>query len=271
MTRIFHKRDEQGIALITAIMVGFIATMFTLTMMYTAFHGQVTSAHNRSWGQALHVAESGVHEAVAYLQNSAGVVPSGTVTGTTEEGTYQYRITAQPRNRYQIDAVGTVGTASSTTGSRRLRVTMAPPISFRYALFSSSDVTTKNNNNVCGDVYANTYVQVYAGDAIRAVDQSELPEREYRGQRQRHGRDRLHRHGQQLDDRGHGVVGRLRLERLRHPPEQRRHDRRRGKGLLVDAGLCRRSGPQQVHDREQRFGRGRGDGTGFDRLERLRN
>jgi hypothetical protein len=121
------------------------------------------------------VAESGVHEAVAYLQNSAGVVPAGTVTGTTEEGTYQYRITAQPRNRYQIDAVGTVGSAASTAGSRRIRVTMAPPISFRYALFSSSDVTTKNNNNICGDVYANTYVQVYAGDAVRASTSPSCP------------------------------------------------------------------------------------------------
>lgn len=175
MTHIFRKHDEEGIALITAIMVGFIATMFTLTMMYTAFHGQTSSARNRSWGQSLHVAESGIHQAVAYLQNSSGVVPTGTVTGTTDEGTFEYRITAQSRNRYQIDAIGTVGSAASTTASRRLRVTMAPPISFRYALFSSSDVTTKNNNNVCGDIYANTYVEVYNGDAVRASTSASCP------------------------------------------------------------------------------------------------
>ena len=64
MTRFFRTRDEQGIALITAIMVGFIATMFTLTMMFTAFHGQTSSAHNRSWGQALHVAELALREEV---------------------------------------------------------------------------------------------------------------------------------------------------------------------------------------------------------------
>jgi hypothetical protein len=175
VNRLFRRRDERGVALITAIMLSMIATMFVVTTMYVAFHDQTSSAHNRSWGQALHVAESGVHEAIAYLQNSSGVVPSSTQTGTTTEGTYQYRIVAQARNRYQIDAVGTVGSAGALQASRRLRVTMAPPLSFRYALFSSSDVTTKNNNNVCGDVYAGTYVQVYNGDAVRAGTSSSCP------------------------------------------------------------------------------------------------
>jgi hypothetical protein len=175
MNRFLRRRDERGVALITAIMLSMIATMFVITTMYVAFHDQTSSAHNRSWGQALHVAESGVHQAVAYLQNSSGVVPTSTQTGTTAEGTYQYRIVAQSRNRYQIDAVGTVGNAGALQSSRRLRVTMAPPLSFRYALFSSSDVTTKNNNNVCGDVYAGTYVQVYNNDAVRAGTSSSCP------------------------------------------------------------------------------------------------
>jgi Tfp pilus assembly protein PilX len=175
VNRLFRRRDEQGMALITVIMLSMIATLFVTTTMYVAFHDQTSSAHNRSWGQALHVAESGVHQAVAYLQSSSGVVPSTTQTGTTAEGTYQYRIVAQARNRYQIDAVGTVGSSGSLQASRRLRVTMAPPLSFKYALFSNSDVTTKNNNNVCGDVYATTYVQVYNGDAVRASTSSTCP------------------------------------------------------------------------------------------------
>ncbi len=175
MTQLFRRRDERGIALVTAIMVGFIGTMLVVTMMFVAFHDETSSARNRSSGQALHVAESGVHQAIAYLQNSGGVVPSGTVTGSTDEGTYEFRIEAQARNRYQIDAVGTVGTAASTMSSRRLRITMAPPVSFKYALFSLSDVTTKNNNNVCGDIYANTYVEVYNGDAVRASTSPSCP------------------------------------------------------------------------------------------------
>jgi hypothetical protein len=175
VNRLFRRRDEQGMALITVIMLSMIATLFVTTTMYVAFHDQTSSAHNRSWGQALHVAESGVHEAIAYLQNTSGVVPSTTQTGTSADGTYQYRIVAQTRNRYQIDAVGTVGSAGALQASRRLRITMAPPLSFKYALFSDSDVTTKNNNNVCGDVYARTYVQVYNGDAVRAATSSSCP------------------------------------------------------------------------------------------------
>jgi len=162
-------------ALITVIMLSMIATLFVTTTMYVAFHDQTSSAKGRSWGQALHVAESGVHQAIAYLQNSSGVVPSSTQSGTTAEGSYQYRIVAQARNRYQIDAIGTVGTQSSTMSTRRLRITMAPPISFKYALFSESDVTTKNNNNVCGDVYAVTNVIVDNGDAVRASTSPTCP------------------------------------------------------------------------------------------------
>ncbi len=179
MKRLFRaivsRRDERGIALITVIMVSFIGAMFTASMMFVAFHNQTSSARNRSWGQALHVAESGLHQAIASLQNTSGVVPSGTVSATTAEGTYQYRVTALPRNRYQIDAVGSVGAAGALQGTRRLRVTMAPPVSFRYALFSLSDVTTKNNNQVCGDIYANTYVEVYNGDSVLASTNASCP------------------------------------------------------------------------------------------------
>jgi hypothetical protein len=175
MTRWFHRRDERGVALITAVLVGFVATMLVSTMMYVAFHDQTSSAHNRSWGQALHAAESGVHEAIAYLQNSSGVVPSGTVSGTTPEGSYDYRVVALARNRYQIDSVGTVGSSGALGSTRRLRVVLAPPVSFRYALFSLSDVTTKNNNVVCGDVYAGTYVRVYAGDSVLAGTNANCP------------------------------------------------------------------------------------------------
>ncbi len=185
MTNLLQRQDERGVALVSAIMVGFVASMLVSSMMYVAFHDQTSSARNRSSGQALHVAESGVHQAIAYLQNSSGVVPSSstscggapsaTVCGTTNEGSYQYRVVAQSRNRYQIDSVGTVGTAASTMASRRLRVTMAPPISFKYALFSLSDVTTKNNNVVCGDIWANTYVEVYNGDSVLASTNSACP------------------------------------------------------------------------------------------------
>lgn len=160
------EREQAGIAMVTTILVVFVMSLLAVGMLEVSYRSSTATAHNRSWGQAVHVAESGVHEAIAYLQQSQGVVPAGTVSGTTADGSYQYRILALPRHTYQIDATGTVGTTASLKGSRRLRILMAPPSSFQYALFSLSDVTTKNNNLVCGDVWANTYVVVYQGDSV---------------------------------------------------------------------------------------------------------
>lgn len=162
--------------MITAILVLFIVSLLAVEMMYTSLHNVTSTARNRSWGQAVHVAESGVHEAIAQLQSTGGVAPAGTVTGTTSDGSYEYRVTALPRNRYRIDAIGHVGTAVSLKSSRRLRVTMAPPSSFKYALFSLSDVTTKNNNLVCGDIWANTYITVYQNDSVLSADNSDCPD-----------------------------------------------------------------------------------------------
>lgn len=162
--------------MITAILVSFIISILVAGMMYTNFHNATATAKNRSWGQAVHVAESGIQQAIAKLQSTGGVAPVGTVTGTTAEGTYQYQVTVRSRNRYQIDAVGAVGSVSSLQSSRRLRVMMAPPRSFNYALFSLSDVTTKNNNLVCGDIWANTYVTVYQNDAVRSAENADCPD-----------------------------------------------------------------------------------------------
>jgi hypothetical protein len=167
---------DDGIAMITTILVLFVVSILVTGMMYTSFHNSTATARNRSWGQSVHVAESGVHEAIAYLQNSGGVVPSGVVSGTTADGSYQYKITALSRKRYQIDAVGSVGTSLQLSAARRLRVMMAPPRSFSYALFSLSDVTTKNNNLVCGDIWANTYVTVYQNDAVRSAESDDCPD-----------------------------------------------------------------------------------------------
>lgn len=167
---------EQGIAMIVAILVVMVATTLVTGMMYTSFHTTTATARNRSWGQAVHVAESGIHQAIAQLQHTSGVPPNGTVSGVTAEGMYEYRVTALPRKRYQIDAIGTVGTDRSLKGSRRLRVLLAPPRSFNFALFSLSDVTTKNNNLVCGDIWANTFVTVYQNDSVLSSENDECPD-----------------------------------------------------------------------------------------------
>ena len=175
MIRHRDSRDESGVALVSAMLIGFVVSLIAASMMYLALHDQTSSAHDRSWGQALHTAESGVHDAIAVLQNTGGVAPSGTIHGTTDVGSYDYQVTALARNSYRIDAVGTVGTSAGLSSARRLRVTLSPPPSFSSALFSLTDISMKNNNTVCGDVWSNTSVVVDNGNAVRATTNSSCP------------------------------------------------------------------------------------------------
>src|SRR5262249_53310883 len=110
-------------------------------------------------------ADGGVQRAVAYLQSTNGGVPP-TLSGSTDSGTYSTRVTYLGRNRYQIDSTGTTGATKGLTATRSVRVIYGPPKSFRYALFSLTDVDTKNNNYITGSVWANGSVTVYGGDTV---------------------------------------------------------------------------------------------------------
>ena len=86
--------------------------------------------------------------------------------GTTADGTYNTTVTSLGRHRYQIDSTGVVGKGAGLVTSRSVRVVLGPPLSFRYALFSLTDVNTKNNNYVQGDIWANGNVTVQQNDTV---------------------------------------------------------------------------------------------------------
>jgi hypothetical protein len=160
------RRDEQGMAMITAIMVIMITAALAVIVLNTGQHSQQTARRGRNWDDALQTADGGVQRAIAYLQSTNGGVPP-TLTGTTDSGAYTTTVTYLGRNRYQIDSSGTTGgNIKGLTATRTIRVVMGPPKSFRYALFSLTDVDTKNNNYVTGSVWANGSVTVYGGDTI---------------------------------------------------------------------------------------------------------
>src|SRR3954452_13012543 len=99
------------------------------------------------------------------MQAMGGGVPAP-INGNNGEGDYATTVTYLGRNRYQIDSTGTVGNAQGLEASRSLRVVYAPPRSFTYALFSLTDVDTKNNDVVVGDVWANGSVTVQQNDEV---------------------------------------------------------------------------------------------------------
>ncbi|MBJ7512840.1 MAG: hypothetical protein JHC94_00790, partial [Acidimicrobiia bacterium] len=83
-------RREGGFAMITTLIVMVIISGLVVVMLSTQSHSDFATARNRSWGAAVHVAESGVHEAIAYLQSTNGIAPNGAQSGSTTEGTWQY-------------------------------------------------------------------------------------------------------------------------------------------------------------------------------------
>ena len=148
---------------VTMIFVMVIMGVAAATVARTTSRGEQT-ARSGSWTRALSVAEAGANAAVGQIL--AGTIPASTVTGTTSDGTYEYRVLSLGRSHYQVDAKAVVGTIAQQQAARRVRVTYAPPHVFTDAIFSSSDVTFKNNDYVGGDVWANQYVHLDANNHI---------------------------------------------------------------------------------------------------------
>ena len=75
--RQLRDRGEQGFAMVTMLLVMLIVSALVVVMLATQNHTANTTARNRSWGAAIHVAESGVHQAIAYLQSTNGAAQIG--------------------------------------------------------------------------------------------------------------------------------------------------------------------------------------------------
>jgi hypothetical protein len=160
-----RRNGEQGFAMITAVMVIAMSSALALIVLTNGEHAGRSSQRGRNWELAIQHADAGVQQAIAKLQSTGGMVPPA-FSGITAEGGYDVSVTYLGRNRYQIDSDGSAGTHSSLTASRSVRVILAPPRSFRYALFSLTDIDTKNNDYVEGDVWANGSVRVDENDVI---------------------------------------------------------------------------------------------------------
>jgi hypothetical protein len=158
--------DEGGFAMITAVTLTMVMALLGAVILTNGSHADRASGHGRNWDQALHVAEAGVEQAVATMQASSGAVPAPVAGASGGEGTYDTAVTYLGRNRYQIDASGDVGKSDGLRATRKVRVVYGPPRSFRYALFSLTDVDTKNNDIVVGDVWANGNVTVQQNDEV---------------------------------------------------------------------------------------------------------
>jgi hypothetical protein len=160
-----NTKNEAGIAMITVMLMSTIVAGLTTIVLTTGSHSDRTSQRGRNWTVALQTADSGVQCVVARMQATNGALPTP-CSGATADGTYQTSVTSLGRHRFKIDSTGMVGAGAGLVTTRSVRVVMGPPKSFRYALFSLTDVDTKNNNHVQGDIWANGNITVQQGDTV---------------------------------------------------------------------------------------------------------
>lgn len=159
------RREESGFAMIVAVvLLGVMGTLMALVLQLGS-HTTFATARGRSWVQAVHVAEAGVHRAIAKLEETNGAY-SGTFSGSTEEGTFSVTVTPKTRKRFQIDATGTIAPGQGLGATRKLRVTLAPPSSFLYAMLSNTSIATKGNDVIDGDIWSNQNVLLEQGNIV---------------------------------------------------------------------------------------------------------
>jgi hypothetical protein len=160
-----RMRGEEGVALMIAVvLMGVVATLSVL-MLTVGVHTDQASARGRNWVQALHVAESGVDQAMAKIQAASGDY-SGNFSGSTAQGSYSVSVSRQARNQYTIHSVGSVFPGKQGAAQRTLEVTLAPPSVFKNALFSYTTLETKNNDVITGDMWANQNAIVADGTTV---------------------------------------------------------------------------------------------------------
>lgn len=158
------RRDDDGFVMIIAVVLLSVAASLGAVVMTSGNHSSQATGRGRAWVQSLHVAEAGIQDAIIRMQATGA--PPASFTGSTDEGSYSVTVTSLGRSRYQVEALGSVGSAASLSAARRVRVTLAPPSNFDAALFSYTSIDTKNNDHVVGDIWANQNVVVDNNDLI---------------------------------------------------------------------------------------------------------
>ena len=151
-------------AVIIVTLVSFVVLSLVALTLASGQGAQTSSARDRNFDLALGAAEAGVHEAIARVNASGGTF-TGDIGGGTDDGSYDGAV-MRNGDTITIDMTGTTGGA--TLGKqRRVRVTMSPPLSFPFALFSETSIEVKNNGTITGgDVWANDSVLLQQDDVV---------------------------------------------------------------------------------------------------------
>jgi len=163
MMRRLHG-EEDGYSLVISMLLIAIMMML-LAVALTAGNAALTQSNKGlQWSKTLVVAEAGLNDSVARLaQSKSAANPCAISTATvctSSDGEYQVSWSVNSDGGYTITSIGYYPTKTAQTFAREVQVTFEPVPSFRYAIFSQSDLEIKNNIVVVGDVYSQGSVTV---------------------------------------------------------------------------------------------------------------
>ncbi len=162
------RHDDEGFALVTAIIL---LTVMTLLMVVALSAGNAAfnlAEGGARWSRTLGVAESGVNDAIGQLTANRTATSSCAVGDAVDvctpldgqDGEYQVSWRTVSGGDVEIESVGYYPTMSGARQIRKVQVLLEPIPTFRYALFSASDMEVKNDQNIAGDIYATNNVTV---------------------------------------------------------------------------------------------------------------
>jgi hypothetical protein len=171
LTRLRIK-DEAGNVLVTVVLVSMLIGALASLALRTGSQADSASASDRNHTVALGVAEAGVHQAIARIEQMVGTTyiddDDVDFTGSVDEGDFVVDVNRVGEG-FEIDARSTVG-PPRLERTRHIKVTLLPPRLFPdsgYALFSSTNLYLKNNNEIyAGDIWANDSLWVESGAFI---------------------------------------------------------------------------------------------------------
>ena len=247
--------------MITALLVVFVITVLVATMFYNSrrVRPPLDEPLLGTVGPRRRVR---CQHAIGDASEHRGIAPADTVTATTAEGTYQFRVTAKARNRYQIDSAGTVGPGipsrpASVAGHDGPAVVV--PVRAVLALRCHHEEQQRGLRRHLGEHVRGRVQERLGADCrrsrLRGEGHGRFRERQCR-HRPRHPRA-------QLSSRRRCVDGRQRFVGV--SPGEQRHDRRVRDIVVEHPRVCRRSRPLALHRRRWLDGRQRHDLGGGDR------
>ncbi len=152
-------------ALISVMVISLVLTLLLVVVVTHQNHADTSSARGRNFDEALGVAEAGIQQAMAKVQAAGGSQPHLNFAGNLPQGSYQVTADKSSPTQWVLQSSGYAG--GTRFGRKRVvKVTMLPPRSFRYVLYSNTYLDMKNNDTVTGDVWANNNVSVDTGTVL---------------------------------------------------------------------------------------------------------